>query len=114
MVNSRAKIKTKTAWSGRFSNNTSPFEIGGSVIATIVNMYWYTSRTERLSELVSIVTDLDYLIEFIKSTPQYKKQLNETKKPLVKKVLKNGKLKSKRGSRRARASKQVKGVRLSG
>ena len=101
MVNSKTKKMLKRKLP---VDNDSPFQIGGAAIATILEMYWYTSHTERLSELVSIVTDLEYLVEFIKSTSQYRKQFNEIKKLPIKKIKKNGKLKSKGRQSRARIS----------
>ena len=105
MVNSRAKGAINK--SKRLKNipvDPNDFTIGGSVIATICEAYWYESSYERLSNLLAMAEALEFLTKFIKSTPNYKKQLKD----------KNGKLKSKRGSRGARASKQAKGVRLSG
>lgn len=95
MVNSRAKGAINK--SKRIKNipiDPSDFMIGGSVIATICEVYWYESSYERLSNLLAMAEALEYLTKFIKSTSNYKKQLKD----------KNGKLKGKRRKSRARAS----------
>lgn len=102
MVNSRAKGAINK--SKRLKNipiDPSDFTIGGSVIATICETYWYECSYEQLSNLVVMAEALEYLTKFIKRTSNYKRQLKD----------KNGKLKGKRGSRRAGTSKQAKGTR---
>lgn len=104
MVNSRAKqVINKSKRIKNIPIDSNDFTIGGSVIATICEAYWYESSYERLSNLLAMVEALEYLTKFIKRTSNYKRQLKD----------KNGKLTGKRGGRRARTSKQAKGVRLS-
>ena len=103
MVNSRAKKAINK--SKRLKNipvDSSDFTIGGSVIATICEEYWYESSYERLSNLLAMAEVLEFLTKFIKSTPNYKKQLKD----------KNGKLKSQRSRRGTRVSKQTKRTRV--
>lgn len=95
MVNSQAKKAiNKSKHSKNMPVDSSDFTIGKSVILTIGEAYWYEPSYKRLSNLLAMVEALEYLTEFIKSTPNYKKQLED----------KNGKQQSKRRKSRARTS----------
>lgn len=66
----------------------SPLIIGGSVMSALAECY-FTTNYEEFSDLLGMVEALEYVASWIKGTPQYKKQLQEEKCHLTKKVSKS-------------------------